>query len=436
MAIDPRKPYHVGKNGPAFCPAKQRCRLGDVPHFATLEEGAAYQQALALRENNGSPLEAAQKRKTRRKDLDQLNLDETQERLSALHKKRLSAAREIKEAYDEIERINNPSGSRRGVIVYSTSSTPDEKRRKAALVERANRGWTVLQDTDEDLEKLQRRTEELTGNVAPERPGPPPQIMGLRDAQKALFVSQNLIGTTSNNDRKFFTQGDPEAYLDESLNRFHAGHVPHEIEGDTQGVTRSSRDKFLYALTDSSNHMVSTSATYATYVMPERELKEELERLELEDVWVSPLLNGREEGLVYTVLTPTGDSRSFSVYEHRNTDSLVINGQTNWDPIESPHGPYGGGQKRGKNDFFAEVASGDYKTTARTLGYFLKEAQAGRLEDDITLANNAEHRDWNAILSESIPGYSDWLKENERGSKPPRDILSEIEDRHARGEMD
>ena len=49
---------------------------------------------------------------------------------------------------------------------------------------------------------------------------------------------------------------------------------------------------------------------------------------------VSSFNNGREYGLVYTVDTPSGDKRSFSVYEHRNSDSIIINGKTNWNKNE------------------------------------------------------------------------------------------------------
>lgn len=36
------------------------------------------------------------------------------------------------------------------------------------------------------------------------------------------------------------------------------------------------------------------------------------------------------------------------------------------------------------------------------------QAQQGELKDDETSVRNAPHRDWNAILDASIPGFKQW----------------------------
>lgn len=167
-------------------------------------------------------------------------------------------------------------------------------------------------------------------------------------------------------------------------------------------------DRILKALTDPSNSIISRSAIYSALVFPEKDLKPVLERLGVENVSISPLLNGRETGLVYTVMDPEGNSRSFSLYEHRNTDSLVINGKTNWDVTESPYGPY---VADSKHEFFAEHGNGEHKQAAETLGYFLKSAQDGTLESDQELVEKSERLDWNAIISERIPGFKSWLED-------------------------
>lgn len=152
---------------------------------------------------------------------------------------------------------------------------------------------------------------------------------------------------------------------------------------------------------------------------PDRNLAPVLERLGVEQVSVSPLKNGREVGLVYTVLTPNGGSRSFSVYEHRNTDSIIINGEENWDPIAKPYGPYPEVRTEGgsKWDFFAEFSPGSYKQAAESLGYLLKAAQNGKLESDAELVAKAEHLDWGAILSKQIPAFGEWLESEKNKQK-------------------
>lgn len=64
-----------------------------------------------------------------------------------------------------------------------------------------------------------------------------------------------------------------------------------------------------------------------------------MERADVSNVTVSSFYNSREWGNAYTVMTPDGSTRTFSVYEHRNTDSVIINGKTNWkgSDVELPY---------------------------------------------------------------------------------------------------
>ena len=98
---------------------------------------------------------------------------------------------------------------------------------------------------------------------------------------------------------------------------------------------------------------------------------------------------------------------------YRNCDSFIMNRARNFifqtnedDPL-----PYAGTTK---DEFFAEFGPGDYRQAAETLGFFMKAAQKGELESDRELVAKAEHRDWKAILSESVPGFREWLEERKK----------------------
>lgn len=145
---------------------------------------------------------------------------------------------------------------------------------------------------------------------------------------------------------------------------------------------------------------------------PDRDLAPVLERLGVEQVSVTPLKNTREVGLIYTVLTPSGSTRSFSIYEHRNTDAAVISGEENWDPETKPYGPYATAADGGESkwNMFAEFSVyAPKKQVAESLGYPLKSAQEGTLESDQELIAKAERLDWASILSKQIPAFGEWL---------------------------
>ena len=187
----------------------------------------------------------------------------------------------------------------------------------------------------------------------------------------------------------------------------------------------SGKEKFFRALSD--RETGESNNLYYALVFPDKDLQPVLDRLGVVNVSVSNMNNGREKGLVYTVISPNGDSRSFSVYEHRNRDSIIIGGTTNWDRQSKPYGPFSD-DKNGndsKENFFSEFS---YDTSSRqiaeTLGYFLKSAQDGTLEDDQYLIENASRLDWNAILEDKIPGFGDWRRSREM-DEGLRNILDE-----------
>lgn len=152
------------------------------------------------------------------------------------------------------------------------------------------------------------------------------------------------------------------------------------------------------------SEIYSNNSHYMRTIFPHKDLKRKLEELNIENVSVSPLNNGREVGLIYTTLTPTGETRSFAVYEHRNSDGVVINGKTNLKPDELPY------VADTAHTFLAEYDAEDRTQVADTLAYFLKSSQKGTLENDVYLANNAPRIDWGARLSQQIPGFKDFAE--------------------------
>lgn len=230
-------------------------------------------------------------------------------------------------------------------------------------------------------------------------------VIGLEDAQKAALISYNVQGRY-NDEPYMVIHKDAEKYLDKALDRIAAGekYEPIESLGEESGVNNSlvpDRDR-LFRLISNPDSENFKNQLYLATAFPERELKDSLKNAGVENLSVSNFENGREFGLAYTVIDPEGNSRTFSVYEHRNSDSIIINGTTNWNRDEVPIAA------DSANKFFAEFAPGDRKQAADALVFFMKEAQKGELENDADLARKAEHRDWRAILTDSIPGYGDW----------------------------
>lgn len=233
-------------------------------------------------------------------------------------------------------------------------------------------------------------------------------IIGLAEAQKAAVISSNVHERYK--DEPYITiHKDAEKYLDRALDRIAAGEKYETVEQVGSGTVNNSllpeRDRLFRLIANANTDDANTynNQLYLATAFPERELKDAIKRAGLENITVSHFANGREDGLAYTVMTPDGGSRTFSVYEHRNSDSIIINGKANWKHGDLPY------SADSKNQFFAEFAPDDKKQAADALVFFMKDAQRGDIDNDADLASKVERRDWRSILSESIPGYGEWV---------------------------
>lgn len=258
-----------------------------------------------------------------------------------------------------------------------------------------------------------KKWEDFESPVAPERVKDSP-VIGLEQAQLEGLRNFSMYGNlphSSEND------------LEPVLNRIADGQSFVNVADDGVAVEDYKsiipRQEILMAALTGDEGSSSNNQLYLSTAFPERELNDALKEYPVNSVSVSAFYNSREWGNAYTVVDPEGNTRTFSVYEHRNTDSIIINGKKNWDPNEGL--PYAADNKNG---FFAEFHPEDRKAAADALVYFMREAEKGDLPDDDVLVNSAEHRDWRSILSDSVPGFKDWAEKNypqqENSSDDPR----------------
>jgi len=279
----------------------------------------------------------------------------------------------------------------------------------------------MLNTLGENLLK-RRRFDQLTHEPAEEITND--RLMGYQEAQEKLLHSVNH---PPYNSYKGAVLGSVEDHFQEAIGRVIRGDEAID-EDDLTGSDDISllppTERIFNTLHPRSK--VFNSQLYLGAVFPVNELKKEMDRVGLDGVSVTTFQNGREWGNVYTVVDPSGETRSFSVYEHRNTDSIIINGQKNWNGDDLP---YSG---TSKNSFFAEFAPEDHQRAAQALTFYLASAQQGTLEDDNELSFKSSRRDWDAILSESIPGFKEWKKKhmpaNEKTyTSPEEEILARLD---------
>lgn len=246
-----------------------------------------------------------------------------------------------------------------------------------------------------------KKWEDFETPVAPERVKDSP-IIGLEQTQLEGLRSFSTYGQLPRSSEKD---------LEPVLNRLADGQSFVNVANDGVAVedykSIMPRQEILMAALTGDEGNSSNNQLYLSVAFPERELNDALKEHPVNSVSVSSFYNSREWGNAYTVVDPEGNTRTFSVYEHRNTDSIIINGKKNWDPAEGL--PYAADNKNG---FFAEFAFEDKKAAADTLVYFMREAEKGELPDDDVLVGTAEHRDWRSILSDSVPGFKDWADKN------------------------
>lgn len=121
--------------------------------------------------------------------------------------------------------------------------------------------------------------------------------------------------------------------------------------------------------------LLKDNGLYNAIVFPEKNLAPKLDQKGIKNVSVDTFFNGREYGNVYTVEEPNGDTMSFSVYTHRNSDNIIINGTRNWDKNDLPYfSDY-------KHDYFASFSDDEHEKAAETLSELLKKAQNGEVKD-------------------------------------------------------
>ena len=242
----------------------------------------------------------------------------------------------------------------------------------------------------------------------------------LSDAQCAFVKQQNeqfrrpWRDTTDDPTWHDYITPGAERYTGETIKRWLAGERI-EIGEEDSPRDQSPADILLAHLSNLDNCASLGQQLALALVLPsmiEGNLAFAAERSDGQEipVKVATFDNCRENGLVYSVMGPDDALRSFSVYEHRNTDSIIINGCTDWDGEGLP---YAADSKHG---FFAEFACHSYQQAADALSFYIVEAARGELANDQVLVATAEHRDWLAILSERIHGFADWA--NERGARP------------------
>ena len=93
------------------------------------------------------------------------------------------------------------------------------------------------------------------------------------------------------------------------------------------------------------------------------------------EVEVGTFDNCREYGNTYRVIDALQDY-TFCVYEHRNSDQIIINGCKS-DEIK-PYGPYSG---ESKYDFYASFGYGEHYNATKKLYEMMLECFEGKFKD-------------------------------------------------------
>lgn len=251
-------------------------------------------------------------------------------------------------------------------------------------------------------------------------PDPAPQrveatgFVGLSEAQKVAVGTANMYDSIGNSALNS---------LENTLNRISNGEeLDYSNSEYARGESESTYERPKH---DRLMHFIeNNSQTYLATAWAENELHSEMVKQGVENVKVDSFYNTREWGNVYTVDHPDGGNMSFSVYEHRNSDAIIINGKKNWDGEELPY------VADSKYEFFAEIPGDDKVKAAQILTYFMKETQKGEIQDEATLANSAMRIDWVSVLSEKIPGFGKWAEEHGHDvseAKTDEDILKRLD---------
>ena len=251
--------------------------------------------------------------------------------------------------------------------------------------------------------------------------------------------NEKLVGFDHSTDaavEKFFSYGfgekkvkelEEKKYVQESIGRIVNGEND-DYQMHPEGMDNGEHYESIFYLQPRDRIVAEAKdnqQVYLAFGFPHKELKEEMDKQGIGNVFVSFMQNGRENGLTYTVMAPDASTRTFVVYEHRNKDSIVINGKQNWDGEGLP---YSGDSKE---SFYDESEYKDYTRVAKNLAFFMKEAQEGRLKDDQTLVRNASRVDYTARIAKMIPGFAEFVErqtgENPLKKKTDEEILKDLD---------
>jgi hypothetical protein len=414
--------YHINpKTGnPGKCTAKRSCPFGDIDsdHYDSREEAqAAYEKQMSTAVKAPTLTPAKRTKKLVELIVRPNNLDYDIIRTG------LEYVKEWEEPWTEAEKSNLTVLEKVAELTAHEDFTAEDEKEARKLIadlapivqrpatrtyrngrlqeDRDPNAWrardTMLISVTEGL--LTRRLADKLTFAPVEGEETNERLLGLREAQDTALRSLNHASW--HKERNTSYMGNVEPYFQEAISRVVRGDEGSGLtEGEGERSLLPERERIFNALAAGSNS--SENQLYLATVFPVRELKTEMDRVGLDGVSVSTLDNGREAGNVYTVMTPDGGTRSFAVYEHRNSDSIVINGKENWDGKELP---YAGDSS---HEFFAEFEPDDRKRAAQALTFYMMQAQSGDLGTDEALAESAVRRDWNAILDNSVPGFKAW----------------------------
>lgn len=405
--------YHITEKGnTGICRAQWSCKRGniDTEHFDSREEAIAWRDRKASRiaiepvslfeeilkkiQSSGMNLEIIRWTK-RYVETSKLWSNETKEDLSILSEIQEILSDPTPENITEAKKLLR---SMNGVNYSETRFMSQDK-----IFERRDR---AIKSITEDVIEYA-----IAGNYVPMQNAPErkknTRLFGLDEARIAAVTNLNMLGYDEKNKRYYLAEN-VESYIEDTLNRIAAGEVyDHELVSNSSVLYPARDENKLMAILSNKEDCEFSRRLYLMTVFPDNELREAFENANIENVSVSFAPNCREDGLAYTVIQPNGDARTFGVFEHRNSDSIIISGTTNWDGS-------GGSPRHGnsKENFFAEFAPDDRKQAADALAFFIKSAQKGELESDEILEATVERRDWIAIISESIPSFRDWAEQN------------------------
>jgi len=404
--------YHITEKGnTGICRAQWSCKRGDIrtEHFDSREEAIAWRDLKATRiaidpvslsEEIFKKIESSDQNTDVPKFL--MKRIQTEAFWKDNEKEDLSILSEIQEIIAEADNEKIAEAKRlldsmNGVDPYALrfNSSNNFERRDQCIKSLAE---DIIEYAIAGLYVPMKNAPERAKNTS---------LIGLDKARLEALHDMNMLGYDEKRKNYFFTEN-VEDFLEDTLNRIAAGEVyNHELVSNSSVFYPARDENKLIAAISNKEDSNFSRPLYLMTVFPDNELREAFERMNIENVSVSFAPNCREDGFAYTVIQPNGDARTFGVFEHRNSDSIIISGTTNWDGT-------GGSPRHGnsKESFFAEFAPDDRKQAADALAFFIKSAQKGELESDEVLEATVERRDWIAIISESIPSFRDWAEKN------------------------